>query len=216
MPRSREEFVELMTTHLAEIAAGHCSVTQEAIEASEEDAELAQILAGLMWLQEELSAREAAKNRAIGELEQTLTALERQHQELLLSRALTDELSTPIIRAARSILLMPLIGTLDDARATLIGERLLDAIKRERARHVILDVTGLPSLERSTAQYLVRMAISARLLGARTTLAGLQPSVARSLATLEVELTSLVMVQSFHEALQLALADLERHRGPSK
>lgn len=214
MPRSREEFVEIMTTHLAEIAAGHCSVTSEEIEGCGEDADLAQILAGLMWLQEELSARESAKNRAISELEQTLQALERQHQELLQSRALADELSTPIIRAARHILLMPLIGALDEARATLIGERLLDAIKRERARHVILDVTGLPSLESSTARFLSRLATSARLLGARTTLAGLQPSVARSLAALDTDLGSLSTVQSFHEALQLGLAEQVRRRIP--
>jgi rsbT co-antagonist protein RsbR len=212
MPRSHEEFVEIMTTHLAEIAAGHCSVTREEIEGCEEDPDLAQILAGLMWLQEELSAREAAKNRAIVELEQTLKALEQQHLELLQSRALADELSTPIIRAARGVLLMPLIGTLDEARATLIGERVLDAIKRERARHVILDVTGLPAIEGSTARLLTRIATSARLLGARTTLAGLQPTVARSLAALDVDLGVLSTVQSFHEALQLAVAESDRLR----
>lgn len=210
MNRSHEEFVEIITTHLAEIAAGHCSVTPKAIEDCGEDANLAQILAGLLWLQEELSAREVAKTRAMEELERTLRALEQQHQELLQSRALADELSTPIIRAARGVLLMPLVGALDRARMTLIGERMLDAVKRERARHLVLDVTAIPSIGGSTVLLLTRVATAARMLGVRTTLAGLQPSVARSLAALDVDLSVLSIVQSLHEALQMTVADVER------
>lgn len=210
MTRSHEEFVEIITTHLAEIAAGHCSVTPEAIEGCGEDANLAQILAGLMWLQEELSAREAAKTRAMAELEHTLRVLEQQHQELLQSRALADELSTPIIRAARGVLLMPLIGALDEARTTLIGERVLEAVKRERARFVVLDVTAIPAIGGSTARLLTRIATAARMLGVRTTLAGLQPSVASSLATLDVDLSHLSIAQSLREALQMSVAESER------
>lgn len=210
MSRSHEEFVEIITTHLAEIAAGHCSVTPEALDRCGEDANLAQILAGLMWLQEELSAREAAKTRAMAELEQTLRVLEQQHQELLQSRALADELSTPIIRAARGVLLMPLIGALDEARTALIGERVLDAVKRERARYVVLDVTAIPAIGGSTARLLTRIATAARMLGVRTTLAGLQPGVASSLAKLDIDLSGLSIAQSLHEALQLSVAESER------
>jgi anti-anti-sigma regulatory factor len=146
----------------------------------------------------------------MAELEQTLRVLEQQHQELLQSRALADELSTPIIRAARGVLLMPLIGALDEARTALIGERVLDAVKRERARYVVLDVTAIPAIGGSTARLLTRIASAARMLGVRTTLAGLQPSVASSLAKLDIDLSVLSIAQSLHEALQLTVAESER------
>jgi rsbT co-antagonist protein RsbR len=210
MPRSREQLVEILTTHLAEIAAGHCSVTPTAIEGSEDDPALAQLLAGLMWLQEELTARETAKNLALAEQKEALQELAQKHRELLISRALTDELSTPIMRAGRGIVMMPLIGELDEARASLIVERLLEAVKAERARHVILDITGLVAVEGKTARYLSKIATAARFLGARMVLAGVRPTVAVSLQAVGVDLSVVRTVQDMHDALRLTLAEINQ------
>lgn len=204
-----------MTSHLAEIAAGHCSVTLEEVERNEDDPELAQILGSLMWLQEELVAREAAKNQALQTQAETLQKLARQHDELLRSRALADELSTPIIRAGDGILLMPLIGVIDDLRAILIQQRLLDAILEQRARQVILEVTGLPIIQGTTARYLSKIARSVKMLGAGTVLAGVQPEVAKSLVSLDVELGALCAVRSFDAALQIARSEIARRRTSS-
>jgi len=137
------------------------------------------------------------------ELQTALAGLRSQHDALLRSKALTDELSTPIVKAGNGILMMPLIGTLDDARSTLVLERILSAIKEERARFVILDITGVPTIDQSSARYFVRFASATRLLGARAMLAGIRPAVAQSLATLNVDLAGLVAVRNLEEALRI-------------
>jgi rsbT co-antagonist protein RsbR len=203
MSDPREELAKQVVGYLVEIFAGKCSITQESLQNTPDDPALGEIQAGLLFLHEELVARERERAAAMDELQTALAGLRSQHDALLRSKALTDELSTPIVKAGNGILMMPLIGTLDDARSTLVLERILSAIKEERARFVILDITGVPTIDQSSARYFVRFASATRLLGARAMLAGIRPAVAQSLATLNVDLAGLVAVRNLEEALRI-------------
>ena len=168
------------------------------------------MLHSLLRLSDELSARERAYDEAIGELQTTLTDLQSQHEELLRTRELAQQLSTPVIRLAPGVLMMPLVGQLDRDRANLVLERLLEATKAERARHVILDITGIGHVDAGALGYFERVARALRLIGAVTILAGVRPQVARDLALQEGGEQPLRAVSHVQEAIALSMASKVR------
>ncbi|MFZ6178674.1 STAS domain-containing protein [Nannocystis pusilla] len=115
------------------------------------------------------------------------------------------QLSTPIIQLWDDILTLPLLGTIDAARAAHIMERLLGEVTRTRARFAILDLTGVEALDETTADHLLRLVRAVDLLGARGVLCGLQPAVADALTSSGVELAGVVTYRNLHEALQRCL-----------
>jgi len=120
-------------------------------------------------------------------------------------------LSTPIIAVQDGVLVLPLIGTLDDKRAETLTVNLLTEIQTTRSQHAILDLTGVPEIDRQSARHLIRLAKAVELLGAQALLCGLRPQVARTLVALEVEFGALLTARSLQEALQLCQA--RRPRG---
>jgi len=63
-------------------------------------------------------------------------------------------------------------------------------------------------VDERVAGYLVRTAAAVRLLGARMTLAGISPTIARTLITLGVDLQALGTTASLQDAWQAAAARL--------
>lgn len=92
------------------------------------------------------------------------------------------ELSTPVLKLKDRLLLLPIIGHLDDKRARLLTENLLRSIRANRARVAVLDVTGVLRLDSRVASHLVATVEASRLMGARVIITGISPEVAHSLA----------------------------------
>ncbi len=97
---------------------------------------------------------------------------------------LVAQLSTPILSLGRATLALPLIGVLDEARAIAVTTRTLAEVSTRGARHVVLDLTGVETIDAPTLGHLLRLAQAVRLLGARCLLCGLRPRVAAILADL--------------------------------
>jgi rsbT co-antagonist protein RsbR len=101
------------------------------------------------------------------------------------------ELSTPVLQIRDRLLLLPLIGLIDSQRARLITESLLRSIRANRAKVVVMDVTGVATIDSKVANHLFQTVTAARLMGAQVIITGLSSDVAQSLATLGIELTKL-------------------------
>ena len=91
------------------------------------------------------------------------------------------ELSTPVIEIWRGVLILPLIGLLDEARGQQITEQLLAAVVRNGASTVILDITGVPEIDTSVANYLLEAMAATRMLGTDSILTGVSPANAQTL-----------------------------------
>lgn len=157
--------------------------------------------------EEELRAQNEALEAAVEERTRELSAhlqlLKEQQRSIL-------ELSTPVIRLWEGILALPLIGTIDSVRAAQIMENLLTAIVRQRASHVILDVTGVPVFDTSVASYLLKTVGAATLLGAYCILVGISPQMAQTLVHLDVDFSRLTTAGSLEDGLRQALARLNQ------
>jgi rsbT co-antagonist protein RsbR len=121
----------------------------------------------------------------------------RQQQEIA-------ELSTPVVQLWRSILALPLIGTLDSERTQVVMENLLQRIVDTGAEIAIIDITGVPTVDTLVAQHLLKTVAAARLMGADCIISGIRPQIAQTIVHLGVELnvtTKANMADAFAVAL---------------
>jgi rsbT co-antagonist protein RsbR len=119
------------------------------------------------------------------------------------------ELSTPVLQIRERLLLLPIIGVIDTQRARLITDSLLRSIRANRARVVVMDVTGVATIDSKVANHLLQTVTAARLMGASVIVTGLSSDVAQSLVALGIELTKLNTVGD----LQGGLDEAERILG---
>jgi CheY-like chemotaxis protein len=129
-----------------------------------------------------------------------LRALEHQRQ-----RARINELSNPVVEIWDSVLLLPLVGTLDDARAAQMSGALLEAIRDKAARTVIIDITGCTVVDSYTAAHLINAVRAARLLGAHAIVTGVSASMAADLVKLGIELEDITTRRRLADGLRMAL-----------
>jgi rsbT co-antagonist protein RsbR len=101
------------------------------------------------------------------------------------------ELSTPVLQIRDRLLLLPIIGVIDSQRAQLITEGLLRAIRSNRAKVVVMDITGVATIDSKVANHLLQTVTAARLMGAMVIVTGLSSEVAQSLVELGIDLTRL-------------------------
>lgn len=121
-------------------------------------------------------------------------------------RRLIVELSTPIMPIHDGILVLPVIGRVDPDRARRITERLLETVTERRASVVIIDITGVPSLDRPEALGLCHMVDAVRLIGSSAILVGIGPAIARILTELDVDMTGLRTLATLQSGVEEALA----------
>ena len=98
------------------------------------------------------------------------------------------ELSTPVLQVRERLLILPIIGLIDPQRARQLTEQLLRGIRANRAKVVVIDITGVAAMDASVANHLVLTVESARLLGAMVIVTGLSPEIAQTLVNIGVDL----------------------------
>lgn len=104
-------------------------------------------------------------------------------------QAAIRELSTPVLPIRDRLLILPIIGVIDSVRARQLTEQLLQSIRSNRAKVVVIDITGVPNVDSRVANHLVQTVEAARLLGARAIVTGLSPEIAQTLVTIGVDLS---------------------------
>ncbi len=97
-------------------------------------------------------------------------------------------LSTPVLQVRERLLILPIIGVIDPQRARQLTEQLLRGIRMNRAKVVVIDITGVPVMDETVANHLVQTVEAARLLGATVIITGLSPEIAQTLVTIGVDL----------------------------
>jgi rsbT co-antagonist protein RsbR len=105
------------------------------------------------------------------------------------------------------VVVAPIVGALDSARAAHLSQAVLAAIDRTRARAVILDITGVPVVDSQVAQALLGVAAAARLLGAEALLVGVGAEVAQTIVQLGVDLGTIRVFPNLQEAILALLPE---------
>jgi len=145
------------------------------------------------------------------QLEQRLFELRQAQEEQQRLMYTIEELSTPILNIYRNVLLVPIVGGVDPARAQKMISVMLERVTESRSGVVILDITGLPVLDTQVANSLVQASQAASLLGAQVILCGMTPDVAQVVVSLGIDLAMFQPCSDLQAALLLALA-ITRHK----
>jgi len=193
--------IEALLAALSAVSAGNLKVTLPAVDPSQRN--LAALAAGIgdvigAWREAEKKARRAKR-----ELESKLATIETQ-------AAAIRELSTPVLEIWDDILLVPVVGVVNQRFGRELVETLLPAITRSQATHVIVDVTGVDMVDQDTAGQLLKLVRAAALLGTRSVLTGMRPAVAEMLANVGSDLGELRTLGSLREGLRHCMAERTR------
>jgi len=144
------------------------------------------------------------KSRLLAEMNEQLATIQRQQQQIM-------ALSAPLLDVWQGVLALPLIGSLDSLRVSTIVERLLGAIVDRRVQFVILDLTGVETVDTHSAAQLIQLLSAVQLLGATGIITGIHPAVAQTVVQLGVNLRSIITLRSLQEALRYCVGpSLER------
>src|SRR5437899_4040225 len=119
------------------------------------------------------------------------------------------ELSTPVLQVRDRLLILPIIGVIDPHRARQLTEQLLRGIRTNRAKVVVLEITGVPSVDATVANHLVQTVDASRLMGANVIVTGLSSEIAQTLVTIGVDLSKINAVGD----LQGGIEEAERMLG---
>ena len=160
-----------------------------------------------------LAAREQAQQRRLAEaradaLERHNLALQAQLDTIVRQQAQIQRLSAPVLRIWRGVVVVPIVGTLDEDQVARLSERLLQSLCDERARVAILELTGLDAVDAATGDRLRAVIGAAHLIGARCFVAGVNPALAAALV--EHGVHGLQSYASLADGLAAALRTIER------
>jgi rsbT co-antagonist protein RsbR len=114
------------------------------------------------------------------------------------------ELSTPVLQVRERLLILPIIGVIDPHRARQLTEQLLRGIRSNRAKVVVIDITGVPSVDSTVANHLVQTVDASRLMGATVIVTGLSSEIAQTLVTIGVDLTKMRTVGDLQGGIEEA------------
>jgi rsbT co-antagonist protein RsbR len=149
-----------------------------------------------------LDAYEPAANRiavTVG-----VSFVEERERVIRDQQAAIRDLSTPVLQVRDRLVILPIIGVLDTQRARQLTEQLLGAIQTNRARVVVIDITGVASIDLTVANHLVQTVEASRLMGASAIITGLSSEIAQTLVDLGVDLSMMKTVGDLQGGLEEA------------
>ncbi len=129
-----------------------------------------------------------------------------QNSIIEMQRESLARLSVPLIPITDTVVVMPLIGEIDQSRSERIMNTLLAGINSQRARIAILDITGLEIIDIQVALLIKRLGRAAQLVGAKVALTGMRSEVAQMLLDLEITLENIPTYSTLQQGIRAALA----------
>jgi rsbT co-antagonist protein RsbR len=126
------------------------------------------------------------------------------------------ELSTPVVKLWEGVVAVPLVGTLDSARAQVVMERLLQTLVDTGSPYAIIDITGVPAVDTQVAQHILKTVVAARLMGADCIISGIRPQIAQTIVALGIEFGDIATKATLADALRHVLNKTSLHKTGEK
>ncbi|MTH53636.1 STAS domain-containing protein [Bacillus mangrovi] len=115
--------------------------------------------------------------------------------------SLINELSSPVIQLTDEIGLLPIIGDIDTARAKSILESSLQRSIDLRINVLVLDLSGVITVDTMVAKEIFQLVESLKLIGVETVISGIRPEVAQTAIQLGVDFSGIRTESSLQKAL---------------
>ncbi|NUP06513.1 MAG: STAS domain-containing protein [Polyangiaceae bacterium] len=160
--------------------------------------------------------REREARQKLAARSEQIRAREAENRALLERLRMTlDALSTPVLEVGPGILAVPVIGIVDTQRGAAMSEKILGEVVRTQATHVVIDLTGVAVIDTSTADRLLKLGSSLRLLGSECIVSGIQPAVAQTLVAIGVDIGVMVPRRDLQHALDYCIKSKRAAAAPA-
>lgn len=160
---------------------------------------------GLAELEGRVNAFSKEYIRATIESDKRLAMIRSQNEAIA-------RLSTPVLDVWDGVVLVPIIGAMDEARAADLTVSLLEAIVGKSAHTAIVDLTGAQVADGDAVEPLLRLMEAARLLGCQMVVSGIRPALASRLAQTGGSIGHAKIAGQLKDALRMSIADSLRRR----
>ena len=137
--------------------------------------------------------------------EEALAELLREREQMI------EEVSTPVVPVLEGVLVLPLIGSLDNERTARATRAALTEVTRHGARVCILDITGARLVDSRAVTNLTNLVQALKLVGADACVTGVGAQVAQTLVRLGLDMKGLRTYRTLAQALA-ALLDARGRR----
>jgi rsbT antagonist protein RsbS len=122
-------------------------------------------------------------------------------------------MKVPILKQG-NFLIASIQGALTDTDLTSLQENLVCAVRNNRSKGVIIDVTVLDVMDSFAARTLRSISIMTRLMGANLVIVGIQPDVAFTMVQLGLNLDGTMTSLDLEDGIaMLEAADQNHERG---
>jgi methyl-accepting chemotaxis protein len=111
------------------------------------------------------------------------------------------QMSTPVTAIWREILMLPIMGIIDSARAQDIMNAMLTAIAETQSRVIILDISGVAVVDTAVANHLIKITKATKLMGCECTISGVSAPIAQTMVELGIEVGDVKTTATLKDAL---------------
>ena len=122
-------------------------------------------------------------------------------EQLAFSQQMVVELSVPVVSINDDIAILPLIGSMNSERSRVLQERALTEASRLQIKHLIIDLSGVQTIDTFVAQQLFSLLDALSLIGVKGTVSGISPTIAQTLVHLGLDFGKVGSYSSLKRAL---------------
>jgi rsbT co-antagonist protein RsbR len=115
------------------------------------------------------------------------------------------EMSTPVTAIWDDVLLLPIVGIIDSSRAQNIMDAMLGRVAQLQTKVFILDISGVGVVDTAVANHIIKMTKAAELMGCKSIISGISPSIAQTMVELGIEVGNIITTSNLKDALKSAL-----------
>ena len=136
-------------------------------------------------------------------INETVFAFERQNSKLM--KDVQDEvniLSAPVVPVQENVAVLPLVGKMDHDRATLIMERAVPLVAKQKIQCLIIDFSGIVTIDATIAKHIFDIHNVLRLLGVDSIATGMRPELAQAAVEGGVDFSSINTFSTVKQAIE--------------
>ena len=143
------------------------------------------------------------ETKAIQSIVRDITS--RRHVEKKLKNVL-NEISTVVVPISAGIAVFPMVGEVDGERVIQLLEILPQKIHEHNYQSVIIDLSGIYSMDEAVVDFLYKINALMNLMGVMAIFTGIRPELAQSAVSICKGVTSLQTFSTVQQALSRLLA----------
>lgn len=114
-----------------------------------------------------------------------------------------DNLSAPVIPVSSTKWVLPLVGVIDEHRATIMEEKILDKISSEHIDVLVMDLSGIAQIDADAIHQFIKIIDVIHLTGCQCIMTGLRPEIVTEIIKLDPSFHKKVITKgTLRQALQ--------------